>query len=118
MMALGIVTVFLMTFGITSLGIGLGAVFPRFRHENVAQIPTGFGGIVYMLLTMLYMGTVILLEAWPVSRIFMVQTMGARLTTGSWTLVVITSCLVVAVNILALTLPMKLGYQHLLKREV
>ena len=70
MMALGIVTVFLMTFGITALGVGLGAVFPRFKHENVAQIPTGFGGIVYMLLTMLFIGMVIVLEAWPVYRIF------------------------------------------------
>jgi ABC-2 type transport system permease protein len=41
MMELGIVTVFTMTFGITSLGVGLGAVFPRFKHENVAQIPDG-----------------------------------------------------------------------------
>jgi ABC-2 type transport system permease protein len=37
MMELGIVTVFTMTFGITSLGVGLGAVFPRFKHENVAH---------------------------------------------------------------------------------
>ena len=59
-----------MTFGITALGVGLGAVFPRFKHENVAQIPTGFGGIVYMLVTMLFIGSVILLEAWPVYRIF------------------------------------------------
>ena len=56
MMGLGIVTVFMMTFGITALGVGLGAVFPRFKHENVAQIPTGFGGIVYMLVTMLFIG--------------------------------------------------------------
>ncbi len=59
MMSLGIVTVFMMTFGITSLGVGLGAVFPKFKHENVAQIPTGFGGIVYMLMTMLFIGVVI-----------------------------------------------------------
>ncbi len=62
-MELGIVTVFTMTFGITSLGVGLSAVFPRFKHENVAQIPTGFGGIVYMLVTMLFIGAVIIIEA-------------------------------------------------------
>jgi ABC-2 type transport system permease protein len=74
MMELGIVTVFMITFGITSLGVGLGAVFPRFKHENVAQIPTGFGGIVYMLITMLFIGAVIIIEAWPTYRIFKAQT--------------------------------------------
>ena len=56
MMVIGVVTVFLMTFGITALGVGMGAVFPRFRYENVAQIPTGFGGIAYMIVTMLFIG--------------------------------------------------------------
>ncbi len=76
MMWLGIGTVFMMTFGITSLGVGLGAAFPKFKHENVAQIPTGFGGIVYMLVTMLFIGMVISLEAWPVYKIFTAQTIG------------------------------------------
>ena len=80
MMGLGIVTVFIMTFGITSLGVGLGAVFPKFKHENVAQIPTGFGGIVYMLLAMLFIGAVITLEAWPVFKIFSAQAFGRHIS--------------------------------------
>jgi len=40
MMAVSAVTIFLMTFGITSLGIGCGASYPRFKIENIAQIPT------------------------------------------------------------------------------
>ena len=84
MMALGIVTVLLMTFGITALGVGLGAVFPRFKVENAAQIPTGFGGIVYMLLTMIFIGVVVTLEAWPVYRIFTAQTMGKHISPSGW----------------------------------
>ncbi|OGW39292.1 MAG: hypothetical protein A2010_18675 [Nitrospirae bacterium GWD2_57_9] len=118
MMALGIVTVFCMTFGITSLGIGLGAVFPRFKYENVAQIPTGFGGIVYMLTAMLFIGVVIVLEAWPVYRIFTSQTFGSGIPLSGWGLIVLSSVLVLAVNVLALVLPMKIGLKRLKNREV
>jgi ABC-2 type transport system permease protein len=118
MMALGIGTVFMMTFGITALGIGLGAVFPRFKHDNVAQIPTGFGGIVYMLATMLFIGIVIILEAWPVYRIFMYQTMGRRIGIIGWIPIIASFMTVIAVNILALLVPLKIGCKRLQEREV
>jgi ABC-2 type transport system permease protein len=117
MMALGIGTVFMMTFGITAMGVGLGAVFPKFKHENVAQIPTGFGGIVYMLLTMLFIGVVITLEAWPVYRIFTADTIGGHISPSGWAMISVSFLLVLIVNILALFLPMKAGLDRLSQRE-
>jgi ABC-2 type transport system permease protein len=118
MMWLGIITVFLMTFGITALGVGLGAVFPRFRHENVAQIPTGFGGIVYMLMTMLFIGIVITLEAWPVYKIFTAQNLGYRISISGWISIMLSIIAVLTVTVLALFLPMKIGLGRLRQREI
>ena len=118
MMGLGIATVFMMTFGITSLGVGLGATFPKFKHENVAQIPTGFGGIVYMLMTMLFIGVVIIIEAWPVYRIFAAQTFGGHISLSGWVLIAASFILVVTVNILAMFLPMNRGLKRLKQREI
>jgi ABC-2 type transport system permease protein len=118
MMWLGVITVFLMTFGITALGVGLGAVFPRFKHENVAQIPTGFGGIVYMLLTLLFIGVVITLEAWPVYRIFTAQTLGHHIALSGWAFIALSIIAVLTVNIYALFLPMKIGHDRLKQREI
>lgn len=118
MMNLGIVTVFMMTFGITSLGVGLGAVFPKFKHENVAQIPTGFGGIVYMLMTMLFIGVVIVLEAWPVYHIFAAQTFGVHISLPGWAIIAASFIMVAVVNILALFLPMKIGLNRLNQLEI
>jgi ABC-2 type transport system permease protein len=118
MMALGIVTVLLMTFGITALGVGLGAVFPRFKVENAAQIPTGFGGIVYMLLTMIFIGAVVTLEAWPVYRIFAAQTMGKHISPSGWFGIGFSFVLVLVINIAALFLPMQEGLKRLKQREI
>jgi ABC-2 type transport system permease protein len=118
MMYLSAGTVFLMTFGITSLGVGLGAVFPRFRHENAAQIPTGFGGIVYMLLTMLFIGSIITLEAWPVYRIFTAQTMGRTIPASGWAWITLSFVLVLVLNLLALLLPLRMGLRRLEEREI
>jgi len=118
MMWLGIGTVFMMTFGITAMGIGLGAVFPKFKHENVAQIPTGFGGIVYMLLTMLFIGIVISLEAWPVYKIFTAQIFDHPITISGWISISISIIAVLAVNSIALFLSMKMGLKRLKQREI
>ncbi|MEK6744011.1 MAG: hypothetical protein AABZ15_10385 [Nitrospirota bacterium] len=118
MMIIGVATVFLMTVGIAALGVGMGAAFPRFRYENVAQIPTGFGGIAYMIVTMLFIGTVITLEAWPVYRIFLAQSMGTSMgpAKGAW--IALTFLLVIALVVLAVILPMKIGLKRLLDREI
>ncbi len=118
MMVIGIVTVSLMTVGIAALGVGMGAAFPRFRYENAAQIPTGFGGIAYMIVTMLFIGSVITLEAWPVYRIFLAQSLGAGMGAAKWAWIALTLLIVVALIALAVILPMKIGLKRLLDREI
>ena len=118
MMIIGVVTVFLMTIGIAALGVGMGAAFPRFRYENVAQIPTGFGGIAYMIVTMVFIGSVITLEAWPVYRIFLAQTMGAGMGPAKVAWIALTFLLVIALIVLSVILPMKIGLKRLLDREI
>lgn len=118
MMGLSAATAFLMTFGITAMGVGLGAVFPRFRYENAAQIPTGFGGIVYMLISMTFIGCVILLEAWPLYRIFTAETMGRGISTAAWLWIAVSFCLLLLLNAAAVVIPMNTGLKRLNMREI
>jgi ABC-2 type transport system permease protein len=66
MFAVSIFTITLMTFALAGLAIGFGTIFPRFETENAAQIPTSFGGLLYMMSAVGVIGAVIVLEARPV----------------------------------------------------
>ncbi len=56
----------LMTFALAGMAIGFGTFFPQFETENAAQIPTSFGGLLYMMASVALIGSVIILEARPV----------------------------------------------------
>lgn len=66
MFAVSIFSVTLLTFAIAGLAIGFGTLYPRFESENAAQIPTSFGGLLYMMTAVIVIGAVIVLEARPV----------------------------------------------------
>jgi ABC-2 type transport system permease protein len=61
-----ILTITLMTFALAALALCFGTIFPQFETENAAQIPTSFGGLVYMMSAVLVIGAVVALEARPV----------------------------------------------------
>ncbi len=56
----------LMTVGLTGLGVGMGAIYPKFDYENVAQIGVTSGAIIYMIISMAYAGVTVMLCARPV----------------------------------------------------
>jgi ABC-2 type transport system permease protein len=66
MFLVSIFTITLMTFAVSGLAIGFGTLFPRFETENAAQIPTSFGGLLFMMTSVCVIGAVVLLEASPV----------------------------------------------------
>ena len=66
MFAVSVGTVTLMTFAIAGLAIGFGTMYPRFESENAAQIPTSFGGLLFMMTSVGLIGVVLILEARPI----------------------------------------------------
>ncbi len=117
MMILLSVTMFMAVFGIVAMGVGLGAVYPNFRHENIAQVATGFGGLVYMIVSSLFMAGVILLEAGPAYMIFMAGVRGEALTPLQWAGIVAAFAMVLVLNIIAVVRPMQMGLRALSRYE-
>ena len=64
-MRLSIIGVFLLTLGLTGLGLGLGTLYPIFDHENISEISSSAGGVLFMILALSYIGLMLMLGARP-----------------------------------------------------
>jgi ABC-2 type transport system permease protein len=111
------ITVSSMVFGITALGIGMGAAFPNFKAENMAQVATGFGGLLYMILAMSFIAVVIVLEAGPVYTLFMAHVRRHPLGISQWFYIGGSLALVALLNIAGVWLPMRYGIRRLAQYE-
>lgn len=117
MMVLSIITIMLLTFGITSLGIGMGALHPRFRYTNVAEIPSGYGGLMYMVAALGLIGLTVALEARPVYLFFSKTFRHIPLTTWSYIEIGLAFIAILIVSISAVWFPLRHGIKNLLIRE-
>jgi ABC-2 type transport system permease protein len=116
-MILSSVTMFLAIFGIVALGIGLGALYPNFKFENIAQVATGFGGVMYMIVSAIFIASIIVLEAGPVYVIFMANVKGLNLTGLQWLFIIPSFAAVLFIGMLTVYKPMKMGLEALSRHE-
>jgi ABC-2 type transport system permease protein len=98
-MAVSVATLLLMTLGIAALGLCLGSLYPQFEYENAAKIPSSFGGVVYMILAILFIGLNVVLEAWPLWVMLFTRLVGRPLTAAEIAGVIASFSAVVAVDL-------------------
>jgi ABC-2 type transport system permease protein len=76
MFAVSLLTIVFMTFAVAGLAIGFGTTFPQFETENAAQIPTSFGGLLFMMSSVVMIAGVVIFEARPVVTYLRAKTFG------------------------------------------
>ena len=91
---------------ISAMGIGFGALFPRFSVENIHQIESSVGGFVYMSACLFYVGLTVAVLAMPMQMHF-----AQRFGTGVWSGRVAAFCAAawLALNAVAFVVPWRLG---------
>ncbi|MEO8295570.1 MAG: hypothetical protein ABI613_08660 [Gemmatimonadota bacterium] len=115
MMGISVVTILLLTFSIAALALGFGVLYPQFDTENAAQIPTSFGGLVFMMSAVSLLGIVIMAEARPVMDYLQAQQEGIhRGVTGD---LLMAGAFVIAVCAAATIVPLKLGLRRMEEME-
>ena len=67
MMAVSIGTTLCFTVAASAMALAMGVYYPQFETENAAQIPTSFGGLLFMMASVTLLGSIIMVEATPVA---------------------------------------------------
>lgn len=106
-------TIILCAVGMSVMGVGLGAAFPKFDIENVHQIESSSGGFIYMACCLGYLGATIAIEAWPVKMHFFQAFAGPDL--WDWQLLYWCAAFLLALNIAVMAVPWRIGLQTLKK---
>jgi ABC-2 type transport system permease protein len=112
-MLVSVVTLALMTLGIAALGLCLGSLYPQFDYDNAAQIPSSFGGVVYMIVSILFIGSNVVLEAWPLWTVLFARLAGRSLAPGEIAGIAVSFCAVVALDLAVFALAARRGIRAL-----
>jgi ABC-2 type transport system permease protein len=117
MMVLSIVNVLFMVPGVVALGIGFGAAYPDFTSENPIQSVTSFGGLMFMIVSALFIASVLVLESGPVYTIFMAGFHGHALSGLQMAWIFAAFALAAGLCLVAFLLPMRYGIRRLEKER-
>ena len=111
MMIVGVGTIILLTLAISAMALGFGALFPQFDTENAAQIPTSYGGLVFMMSTIALLAAVVVVEAVPVSSYLRARFQGVPVTVNAW--MVGAFAAVVLICLIATVTPLIVGLRRM-----
>ncbi len=113
MMTLSLITVFFMTFGITAIGVGLGALYPNFNYENAAEIPTSVGGAVCMMFSVGFIGLAVMIEAWPIYHVALQAFRRGKIAVPEFWTIAPPLLIVLALTIVTVVASLRLGVKNL-----
>ena len=94
---------------IFGLGTGLGAIYPKFKHENIASVSMSLGGMAFMLIAFSIVIATLSLEAWIFYVYFLKEVTG----TSEKMQIVSSIAGVILINAGAFYFPMKIGEKKL-----
>ncbi|UCE65399.1 MAG: hypothetical protein JSU85_11070 [Candidatus Zixiibacteriota bacterium] len=115
LMILTFISVLLMSISLTSLAVGMGAVYPRFEERNPGKIASSMGGMVATVLSLIYVGLMVSIAALPAHR-YSVFKMDPTLPFPVFE-VSLAAGLMFILNLTTITVPLKLGLRSLKNRD-
>jgi ABC-2 type transport system permease protein len=115
-MLMSVITITLYTLAASAMALGLGALFPHFGTENAAQIPTSFGGLVFMMSSLSLLALVIVIEALPVASYL--RALAAGRDPGISAELVLCMAVVAALCTAATIIPLRIGLRRLQELEL
>jgi ABC-2 type transport system permease protein len=114
-MILTFFSVLLMSVALVSLSVGMGAIYPRFEERNPGKIASSVGGILTTVLSLVYVGLMVVIAALPAQRYSMYK-MDPTLPFPRFE-VTLSLVMMAILNLTTIIIPLRLGYLSMKKRD-
>ena len=114
-MALTFISVLLMSVSLTSLSVGMGAVYPRFDEKNPGKIASSAGGMLTTILSLAYVGFMVVIAALPAHR-YTLHRMDPTIPFPSFEITLALSLMLI-LNLTTTIAPLRLGLLSMRKRD-
>ncbi|MFC1541141.1 hypothetical protein ACFL50_01685 [Candidatus Latescibacterota bacterium] len=106
--------IFLMSVGLSSISIGLGATFPDFSERNPSKIVSSPGGILTIVVSLIYIGFMITMLAIPAYKYTLYLVAGNTFPKNE---LIISIIVITVLNLIMITAPLIIGAKSFSKRE-
>jgi ABC-2 type transport system permease protein len=106
LMAVSLCVVFMLSASISGLGAGMGAMFPKFRYENMASVSMSLGGMAFMVVAFSVVLATAAVLAWPFYIFYKTGSLG-------WGAALASAGFALGINLTALVVPMRMGVRAL-----
>jgi ABC-2 type transport system permease protein len=109
------VALFGICLGLSGLSVGLGAIYPSFSEDNPSKIVSGFGGTLNLVLSLIFVLSVLGAQAVPCFYYFAYR----ALSGDQFRLIIVGSMTgIAALSLLACLVPMSLGLRSVKNLEI
>ncbi|MCD6163699.1 MAG: hypothetical protein J7K40_14960 [candidate division Zixibacteria bacterium] len=115
MMIISFFSILLMSISLTSLSVGMGAIFPTFEEPNPGRIASSLGGMITTVISLIYVGLMVIILALPTYHY------SAYIIDGSIYFpkqeFFIAGIMILVLNLTTTIIPIKMGLKSLSARE-
>jgi len=109
LMFLSVVTMLILCISISGLGIGMGAIYPKFKYENIASISMSPGGMFFMLIAFAVILLTVSIEAWAFFQYKKAVLSNVPLNLIEKGQLFLAGTAIIALNFFTFYIPMKMG---------
>lgn len=111
------VSVIFMVFTISRLAVAMGAIYCSYRFENVNQLASSYGGVIFMISSMAFVTSMVALMGYPLYFIILSKMSGNPLNVFQWSVAVICFAAALVLNYIVAVIPIRKAYDKLLNYE-
>ena len=106
--------IFLMSISLSCLAVGFGAAYPDFSERNPSKIATSPGGILTVVLSLMYIGAMVTFFAIPTYTYSVYLVSGGVFPQRA---LIISIVLIIILNVVTIVMPLRIGAKILAQRE-